>query len=69
MNQYPKAIKSILVGVLYYVAKKYLGLGDLLSDDFMIYIDIALGGLVAYLFGRYTRMTTAEAKYVEDLRQ
>lgn len=69
MNQYPKAISAVVVGLLYYVAKKYLGLEDLLSEDYRGYIDIVVNGLVAYLFGRYTRMTTSEAKYVEDLRQ
>lgn len=65
MNQYPKAIKVILVGVICFVAKKYLGLDELLTEDYVIYLDLVIGGLVAYFFGRYTRLTKEEAEQIQ----
>jgi len=69
MNQYPKAISAVLVGLLYYLAKKYLGLEELLTEDYKIYFDLVINGLVVYLFGRWTRITSDEAKHIDELRQ
>ena len=69
MDQYPKAISAVLVGLLYYLAKKYLGLEELLTEDYRAYFDLVINGLVVYLFGRWTRITSDEAKQIDVLRQ
>ncbi|MBK6878652.1 MAG: hypothetical protein IPG99_20010 [Ignavibacteria bacterium] len=69
MNQYPKAISAVLVGLLYYLAKKYLGLEELLTEDYRAYFDLVINGLVVYLFGRERITSDAKAKQIEVLRQ
>ena len=53
------------MGLICFIAKKYLGLDELLTEDYIFYLDVVIGGLVAYFFGRYTRLTKEEAEQIQ----
>lgn len=66
MNEYPKAIATVIVGALLFFARQYFP--ELVTSDFEVAIYTAVFSFVMLLFGRYTRMSATDAKELDKIK-
>ena len=66
LTEYPKAIASLVVGVLVTVLTGVVG-SDYLSPANVNAAQIIIGGAATLLLGRYTRLPKSEAVVIDKL--
>lgn len=64
LQEYPKALTMLVMGVILYFVKPYVP--ELFSPEIQGALELLVGGLVIFLFGKFSRLSKSEAEKLND---
>lgn len=59
LQEYPKALTTVAVGVIFYFGRQFLP--ELFTQEVNNAIEVVIGAVILILLGRFTRIKSSEA--------